>query len=64
MLGHDGRRWTARVVQVIDLGLATGNGYVYLLPATKAWRMYEGSGESGGLPEGIVRSFDPEEEVI
>jgi len=62
MRGHGGSLWRARVVQVLDLGMATGNGYVYLLPATKAWRMYEGTGESGGLPEGIIRSFNPEED--
>lgn len=49
------------VAEVLDLGLAGGNGYTYTLPSTKAWRQYR-NGPSGGLPPGIVGSFDPEED--
>lgn len=49
------------VAEVLDLGLSGGNGYTYTLPSTKAWRQYN-NGESGALPEGIIRSFDPEED--
>lgn len=50
------------VAEVLDLGLAGGNGYTYTLPSTKAWRQYR-NGPSGGLPPGIVGSFDPEEDA-
>jgi hypothetical protein len=50
------------VADVIDMGMAAGNGYSMLLPTTKAWRFNEGAGESGGLPERLTRSYDPSAE--
>ena len=53
-------RVPVQVADVVELSMAAGNGYVAVVPATKAYRQW--GNVAGGLPEALVRGWEPDDD--